>query len=450
MTGTDDQPIEQGHPRRRLLRNLFAAAVALLLTFAYLGDLGAVPFHPDESTIIFMSSDIETLFHDPLSMAWQPDNGSDLRQHYRELDAPLTRYLIGGARMIFGLPPLPADWNWSKTWDENQANQAMPGSRLLLVSRFAVAGLFPFSLALVFLSVSRLKGYLAGLMMVVLFAGNALVLLHTRRAMAESALIFGINLSIWGLLESEKKIWLAAIGIAIAFNSKQSAIALFPAGLLAAVWIPINCTRPFRKITSRVGIFLAIFLSIYIVLNPLAWRNPLAAAWATLQARQNFVTGQVATFQSLAPGQVLNSPGYRAAAMLANLFIQPPAIEDSDNYIKNLEPGRSDYLANPFNTLLRGLDWGGLSLLVFMVGLVFAIIDLRRLNKGSRRVLIILLCATLFQTVTLLITVPIPWQRYWMPLIPFICLWIVYALHTLGLLTWLSLKKIKQKLLLGR
>jgi 4-amino-4-deoxy-L-arabinose transferase-like glycosyltransferase len=446
MSGTIDKRISLGNTRRRLLRNLFTAVVVLLLTFTYLRGVEAVPFHPDESTQIFMSSDIETLLRDPLSMAWQPGNGSDLRQYYRELDAPLTRYLIGVTRKIFGLPSLPADWNWSNTWEENRANQAVPGSLLLLVSRFAVAGLFPFSLVLVFLSVSRLKGTLAGLMMVVLFTGNALILLHTRRAMAEGALVFGISLSIWGLLESEKKPWLAAIGIAIAFNAKQSAIALIPAGLLAAAWIPVNSAHPIRKITSRVGIFLAIFLFIYIVLNPLVWRNPLAAAGATLVARQNFVTGQVATFQSLAPGQVLNSPGYRVAAMLANLFIQPPALEDSDNYIKNLEPGRSDYLANPFNNLLRGLDWGSISLILLLVGLIFAMIDSRHLNRGPRRDLIILLCATLFQAMTLLISVPIPWQRYWMPLIPFSCLWIVYALHTLGILTWLSLIKIKLKL----
>jgi 4-amino-4-deoxy-L-arabinose transferase-like glycosyltransferase len=420
-------PLRQPRPGLQPLRHLFTAGFLLLLTIFYMKGLGTVPFHPDESTQLFMSSDVEALLHDPSSLAWQPEKESDLKQHYHELDAPLTRTLIGAFRLAAGLPPLPADWNWSATWLENQASGAIPGQVLLLLGRAAVAWLFPFSLVLCFLIAARLKGYLAGLAMALLFAGNALIMIHTRRAMAESALVFGVCLSIWGLVESEKSPWLAALGIALAFNAKQSAVALVPVGLLAAAWVPAAGSDRLRKIIIRVSIFIIIFLAVTFTLNPMLWNKPLLAAQAALKARQEFVAGQIVTLQRLAPGQVLSSPVDRLAAMLLHLYIMPPAVEDAGNYIQDLEPGRSAYLADPGHSLLRGLGWGGLVLGLSLTGFVIAVLQIRRSSGQLRRNLVLLTAATLIQSITLLATVPIPWQRYWMPLVPFTCLWTVYG-----------------------
>ena len=41
-----------------------------LLTIYYFGGLAQVPFHPDESTQIYMSSDFDQLLSDPLSLTW--------------------------------------------------------------------------------------------------------------------------------------------------------------------------------------------------------------------------------------------------------------------------------------------------------------------------------------------------------------------------------------------
>ena len=113
--------------------------IILALTLAYLAGLAGVPFHPDESTQLFMSSDLNTLFSRPADLFWSTANEQDARQIYRELDAPLARYLIGVGRTIASLPALPVDWDWSKSWEENQTAGALPDARLLLVGRLSVA-----------------------------------------------------------------------------------------------------------------------------------------------------------------------------------------------------------------------------------------------------------------------------------------------------------------------
>jgi len=65
-----------------------------------------------------MSADFEAVFTQPSSLGWKSENEGDLRQRYRELDAPLTRYVLGIGRSIAGLPPLPNDWNWSVNWEQ--------------------------------------------------------------------------------------------------------------------------------------------------------------------------------------------------------------------------------------------------------------------------------------------------------------------------------------------
>ena len=53
-------------PRHILLQLIFTG----IITVIAIAGLPGIPFHPDESTQLFMSSDIETLRHAPLSLVW--------------------------------------------------------------------------------------------------------------------------------------------------------------------------------------------------------------------------------------------------------------------------------------------------------------------------------------------------------------------------------------------
>ena len=127
--------------------NIWSVLLAItLLSILYWSGLQAVPFHPDESTNIFMSGDLSFALKNPGSLFWQPERPIDLRMHYRLLDPPTSRYLVGIGRSLSGFSALPADWDWSKTWQQNRAAGALPDEGLLTASRRAAALFFPFSL----------------------------------------------------------------------------------------------------------------------------------------------------------------------------------------------------------------------------------------------------------------------------------------------------------------
>ncbi len=442
---TARNPMLAGWPDRLFLLLLFLASVF------YFWGVASVPFHPDEATQLFMSADFESLWRSPASLAWLPGQEGDLRQYYREVDAPLTRYLVGLGGWIAGQPPTPVDWDWSQTWSENQAAGALPTPAALLAGRLAVAALFPFTLTCLYWSGKKIGKPGVGLLAVLLAATNALILLHTRRAMAEGALAFGIAFSLWAILAGRPRPWLIGLALALAFNAKQSAIALLPVGLLAVLWLPSLQEHPreetvlpvkpslrwkgVKPALLRVAALLAVFGGVTLALNPFLWGSPLQAALSAWQARQDLVQRQVATLESLAPGQVLNSPLQKAVGLIGNTFITPPAIYDVGNYRAETAAAERAYLGNPLNTLLRGA-LGGLIVLAFtLFGLLLGISNLLRPGAPYRRSLSLLLLATLLQSAALLAAVPLPYQRYWVPLALIACLWCAYGLaHMIDLI----------------
>ena len=255
------------------LQWLLVFLLILLVGFQIWG-VEQVPFHPDESTYLYMSSDFDLLVTQPAAMAWDPTKEADPRQRYRELDAPLTRYLLGLARSLSGEAALPVDWDWSENWEANRQSGALPSPALLQTGRLGISLLLPLSMFLLFLSAWRAGGIFTGLLAAILLGSSALVLLHARRAMAEGPLVLGICLALWGFVEGDRRPWLAGLGAALAFNAKHSALALFPVGLLAVCWLPAAVQSQARLLLRNLVIYLGVFALLTIALNPLWWDNP--------------------------------------------------------------------------------------------------------------------------------------------------------------------------------
>lgn len=400
---------------------------------------GAVltPFHPDESTQLFMSSDFELLLKNPGAMAWSQEYENDPRQRYRELDAPLTRYLLGVGRALAGLPALTVDWDWSKTWEENQAQGAVPDSTLLLVGRLTISLLLPFSLILIYQTGKTISGSWTGLIAALLLGFHTLILLHARRAMAEGALTLGLALSLWSFLQGDRRPWLAALGVALAFNAKQSALVLLPVGMLAVTWFPGKAgassgedqrsTKVHTAVTTRqlanLAQLLVFFLLITYLLNPFLWRSPIQALQSAWVARQDLLQQQLSDAARLATGQALYTPGDRLVALLANLYLLPPSFYEVGNYQDQTADAEEVYLAVPGHNLLRGLVGGGVFFVLTILGIILSAFRLKKCSAERRRQLVLLLLATGMLLVGFLITVPLPWQRYVIPLVPLVCLW---------------------------
>jgi 4-amino-4-deoxy-L-arabinose transferase-like glycosyltransferase len=400
----------------------------LIISAVYLASLPAVPFHPDESTQIFMSGDLELFLSQPSDVYWQPDKSSNLRQRYRELDAPLTRYLIGIGRQIFGFEALQADWDWTQSWEDNRNAGAYPDSKLLAAARWPQALLFPLSLILLFSTTKAAASVHTAWLAMLLFSGNALVLLHTRRAMAESVLLFTILLTLWSLVRLKGSFWWAAAPAALAFCAKQSAGILILPVLAAIFW---QGALPFKRRFLEAVLALALFGGVIFILNPFLWSNPLQAARSALDQRNYLVDQQVAMMAYVHPEKVLNSIPSRLAAQVAQLFFLEPAIKDVGNYAEELRPSEMAYLSNPLHVLLRSFPAGILLMMLSLFGFLSAGLHALKL-VSQRRSLSLLLLAHALQMLALFWFIPLPIQRYSLPLVPFVCIWSAFGMTKLG------------------
>lgn len=402
----------------------------IFLSGFYFGGLNIVPFHPDESTQLYMSSDFEKLFQKPISMAWDPEKEETPQQRYRKLDAPITKYLLGLGRFIKELRPLTADWNWSKSWEENKRTGALPSSGLLHTGRTSITLLIPLSLTLIYTIGNKLGGRLTGFSSMVFLGLHPLILLHARRAMAEGALVFGILFFLWGVIYARKYPWLTVIAFAIAFNAKQSAGALLPLGLLAVNFPFQNKnTQDIKTISFNIIQFVGTFTLITFLLNPLLWSSPLKASQAAWQARQQLLSEQVYLQELLLPEQVLHSPSQRSIVILAHLFVAPPQFAEVGNYVNHTTEAEIAYLNTPGHVLLRGLVSGGMLLFITLFGLTIANIRGKKMMPSQNRIRVLVLLGTLFQLIGMISAIPLPFQRYSIPLVPFACLWAGYGTH---------------------
>ena len=405
----------------------------LVVSLFVLGGLADVPFHPDESTYLYMSSDLELFLQDPLSMLYNPATPDDARQRYRMLDAPLTRLTVGVARRLAGYAALPTDWNWRRTWEVNVAAGALPAPVLLLAGRVGTSLLGLLALICLYQTGRRMDRPLTGLLAAGLLALNALYLLHARRAMAEGPMLFGICLALWGFMDGERRPWLAGLGAAVALNAKQSTLALLPVGLLAVVWlVETSPALRWRRRLSNALQYLLVLSLLTFALNPWLWRQPVVALRAAVAERNKLLALQVADMNRIAPQQVLDTPGERLLAVTAQLFLTPPSFAEVGNYHLATASAEAAYLSKPLHSLLRGTVGGVVLLVLFLLGMALALANLRRVNPSQRRILTLVLLAGGLQLAAIVAAVPLAWQRYAIPLLPFVCLWAGYALHKPG------------------
>jgi hypothetical protein len=414
---------------RRALSTVLFIIILVMISIGYFQGLMAVPFHPDESTQLFTSGDVEIFFQHPADLFWRVQNESDRRQHYRELDAPLGHFIIAAGRWAAGLPALPADWSWAKTWQENQQAGAMPSADLLRAGRLAVALLFPFSVLLFFFTVRQVTNDFTAWVAALLLATNALALLHTRRAMAEGGLLFALTLTLWTLVKAEKRPWLAAVPAALAFCAKQTLAALAPVGLLAVLWPVGSCLgetgkKQFFRIVRQTLLYGMIYIAVVFLLNPFLWSQPIPALQAAIRGRQELASAQA----NDRPDQALTTLDRKIIGLVGSVYFTPPMIAETANYTANTRAAEAAYLSNPLNTLFRSLP-GGAALMIFgLFGFALCCLGVMRPNLPNRRGMVLLLAATLLQTLALLALIPLPWQRYYLPVVPYACLWAAYGL----------------------
>jgi hypothetical protein len=275
-------------------------------------------------------------------------------------------------------------------------------------------------------------------------ASNALVLLHTRRAMAESTLLFTSILTLWTLQRFRQNTYLLAIPAALAFNAKQSNAPLALICLIAILF-PLFEKKPLlRKRLLQVALFLFIFVAITVILNPFLWSDPWKAAQAAWLARKDLVQRQATVLALGNPHLVWETIPERILGLFIHLFLSPPAIGDVANYLEQTRISEIIYFSNPMTWISRGLIAGTIMAILTFYGFIVAPLRARLTDLSARRYTLLLWMGTLIQIAVQVYLIPLPFQRYVMPLVPFACIWLAFGLHSLGRLGLALLKKATQ------
>jgi len=403
--------------------NLIAILLILFLSIFYISGIQSVPFHPDESTQIYMSSDLKALLRDPSELFWSEENIGTEKQIYHTIDAPITRYVIGLMRLISKSNTIQNDWNWGSSWEENEQSGAMPDQNLLYLSRFGISMFVILSLFGIYECGKIITGSNYWATLSILFLGfNSLVLLHTRRAMSEGILLFSCILFLYIAITIKSNYWLLSIPAAIAFNTKQISIPLLLVGfIIILVELKANNSN-IKKYIQNSFMYFFIFSLIYVILNPYLWQSPFEAITASINNRQILLENQIKAFTGIYPTLMKAGIFKRAGIIISNLFITPPSFSEIGNYLEVTKFASTTYLINPLNNLLRGMIWGSMLLIISIFGLLIGLIKQFKNIELINKSIIYLLILSIVHFVFLSIFIKLPFQRYVILLVPFQCL----------------------------
>ena len=414
-------------------QNILLAVTIFIITLFYLSGISLIPFHPDEATYLYMSGDLERYISSPASLRFDPEHPDTLRQYYRLVDPPLTRYVVGIGRVARGLPPPGVDWDWSLSWVDNESNGALPDMDTLMAGRLAVALLFPLTLWGIY-KIGVISGTTSlGWVAMAVMATNSLVLLHTRRAMAEGILLCGLILSVLVILILKKHPWLTAIPVALAVNAKFTAAPMLILSLIVIGFLPATHGEKVTKRILNSVLLILVFIGITTLLNPVFWSHPIHSIQTAIEHRSNLMSAQVALFRELNPAQAPVGLYERLLASIVQAFFSPPSIADVGNYLAYTADAERNYLAWPVHSLFRGFIAGGIMLILALTGMLYWALQI--INKTSTydlvRARLIILVGFFLQGSALLMFVPLSFQRYQIALVPFYVLFIGFCLMTI-------------------
>jgi hypothetical protein len=172
------------------------------------------------------------------------------------------------------------------------------------------------------------------------------------------------------------------------------------------------------------------FVVVLGLLSPSLWCHPLSALDAMLRGRTSLVDAQVEALRSAGAAFVLTTPAEHIVALIDRVFVASPVFWEIPNYAAETAASEATYMRGPMANLLRGTVWGSVMLALALLGAgTGALLIFRRKSDASpRRDLALVLMWTVGTALGLLALVSFAWQRYYLPLIPALCVWQGYAL----------------------
>lgn len=419
-----------------------AALAAYVLAGATL-----VPFHGDEATQIYMGRDYFYLFQDGDLEAVAFDRhwlSQPTEQHLRLINGTVTKTIHGFLAASAGMrrEELNGQWDWSLDYVQNQSLGHLPEAQLLGRARLASAAQLAVSATLFYLLIRMAIDRPTALVASGLYAFHPAILLNGRRAMMEGPHMLGMILVLlaaaW-LLRGQRWWRFVLLGVASGFavaakhpNAVVVALVFFAC---AAYWLyPTGkATTQERRRSARalVGLLAAggVALFTFYLMNPAWWQAPLDSAAEVLRLRVELLNEQVALYGGYESWSERISGILEYAFFGRSQYYEVAQWEGYDAIRRQI----SAYEASGY----AGLAIDGVLAALVMAGLTFwgmvYLARARQIDREDRWLLLV--WGGGIAAITLLVT-PLPWQRYYLPVLPFAQLAAACAVVHLIRLLW--------------
>jgi 4-amino-4-deoxy-L-arabinose transferase-like glycosyltransferase len=422
-------------PRQRLLDVLW---VSILIFYILMG-VPLVPFHGDESTLIYTTRDYAYQFIDrDVSMLMYNGNPAinPMDQDLRILDGRVHKYLGGFFWHLAGYSAddLNTPWDWGGDWNYNIAAGHMPSEPILMLTRFASAVLMAAGVVAIFGVGMRVDGRITAYVASALYALNPALLLNGRRSMMEGSLMGFSMLTVLAalfLLTSQRhqaerglvgeptirpyglrllfKALLLGLAAGLALSSKLTGV-LVVGIVFGAVGLYALLCRDKRTLPLIGSLALAsiVALLVFYAFNPLWWGDPIARAGLVAETRLNFIQNQIGFFDEY--------PTFRdqVAGFARQVIGGEPQFYEIAVW--------QEYIGDQISTYMSSI-WAGFSLPVVLTLVLYAF-GIWRLLRGEQRkqaerfVVGVWIVGI---TLALIVATPFEWQRYYLPVIPALC-----------------------------
>jgi len=402
-----------------------ALYVGALVAYVLAG-CALVPFHGDESTILYMSSDFDTLFlrGDLAHIEYRDPPPTDdpeaaTKQDLRILNGVTSKYLYGIAWWLSGFTvhDLNQQWIWGTDWAYNQSHNTIPNPVLLFIARWASGLLTALSVVLVFVIAARSGGWPAAYVAAFVYALTPAVLLNGRRAVFEGAALASIALvvyitqrmigkSVSGIRAAIAQLCGLGLVAGLAIASKHTDLLIVVAALGAFILYPALSGGVLRAVGPALLAMGALIIAalIFIALNTAWWSQPLAMPRIILDRRSELLNTQANDF-----GRLTTPTAQMIALVRESLSAAPQYFEGGSDWAIWIGDSIQRYQASGLAGL-SGLVWTAFVGALVVGGLV------RSLIRWRRPGVFVVICWVAVTLVGLYVLTPVDWQRYYLPL----------------------------------
>jgi hypothetical protein len=305
--------------RQHLFWNVETIVAFALLIAVYSHDIDKVEFHGDESGWISLSSQFEAFHKRQFSSPLWSETYWTLTQ------PPMARYLIGISRRIGGFhaDELNYPYDFSQNFNYNVKQHLVPVRGLLWWSRLGMSVLAAGSMLVGFVLLLRAWGRPAAYSWLLLCSTSAYFLLHLRRAMGESPVLFFVALSLvsgfLALTCAERRsanrslLWFSCMGVCIglAASSKLNGGSVIVAAAVLAIlaaWKAFSSRTERLRYAAKALAILALTSGLtFTAAYPFLWRDPVHRTVQMLGQRVTEMRTQQRLFRTVA----LDSPEER-------------------------------------------------------------------------------------------------------------------------------------------